>query len=217
MTRHIPSRVIFLALIGVLAAGLAGLVGFVLVSQADTIHSQQTRITALNEQTSVLIEDLTASQENAQQLYDQLLELGERPDGDAPDDVVTIPTPGEPGATGPRGPPGQAGEDGQAPTAAELLSAVTAYCSLNGGCIGADGTNGAPGPVGPAGPVGPVGSPGAPGVAGPAGPVGPPGPAGPAGPTCPEGYTAQIVWLSVADTQFGTFSRQQAAVCRPSN
>lgn len=33
--------------------------------------------------------------------------------------------------------------------------------------------------------------------------------------SCPDGSTATTVWLSVADSQFGTFSRRQATACLP--
>ena len=171
MNRPVVSRVIFLILIGVLAAGLVGVTGFTLITQADTIHSQQSRIHDLNVQTSALIDDLSASQENGQQLYDQLLELGANPDGENPDQVVTA-IPSEPGAPGPRG------DVGRPPTANEILGAVGQYCASSGACQGVPGQTGASivGPTGATGPsgesvVGPIGPAGE-SITGPAGPVG---------------------------------------------
>lgn len=80
------------------------------------------------------------------------------------------------------------------------------------------------GDTGPAGPPGesvqgdrgPEGPPGKDGKDGKDSTVpGPPGPEGPPGPTCPTGYHVRTVWLSVADTQYGTFSRQPAVICQP--
>lgn len=97
--------------------------------------------------------DLQASQENAQRLYEQLIQEGVTPDGDAPDDVVEG-TPGAQGPQGPRGDRGTPGEDGEP------------------GLDGLPGTTGAPGLPGSAGPAG------EPGVTGPAGAPGPTCPAG---------------------------------------
>lgn len=152
--------------------------------------------------------DLQASQANAQDLYEQLLAEGVAPEGEAPAEVVPGPT-GATGERGPRGFPGRDGEDGQSIT----------------GPAGADGTDGSDGasvvgPRGPAGesvtgPQGPAGPTGAPGPTGPAGIPGTEGPPGPAGATCPTGYAMRTVWLSIADTQFGVFSRREASVCLP--
>lgn len=128
----------------------------------------------------------------------QVEALGETP--------VAPPVIGETGDPGPQGPEGPPGDRGPA------------------GVDGEDGADGEPGPPGPAGPTGATGergAPGAPGLQGAAGlqgapgPVGPQGPAGPAGPACPDGYSVRFVWLSVADAQFGPFSRQPAAICQP--
>jgi len=204
MTRHVPSRWVFLALIGVLTLGLAGLVGFIIVNQADTIHSQQARISDLNKQTATLIEDLAASQDNAQRLYDQIIESGEHPVGEEPEDVVTSPAQGAPGVRGP------VGESGRGPTSAEIAAAVAAYCAA-GGCVGPVGGVGPSGSNGESivGPPGAQGAPGEPGASGPA------GPAGPAGVTCIDGFVMQPKWLSIADEQFGVFSRRLAAICVP--
>lgn len=191
MNRPVASRLVFIALIAVLSLGLVGLTSFVVITQAETIRSQQERIHDLNVQTTVLIDDLTASQVNAQRLYDQLLELGENPEGANPEQIVTT-VPGETGARG---------EAGRPPTANEILGAVGEYCAASGAC------QGVPGVVGPAGPAGGTGDPGAT-VIGPAGPQGvqgdpgtqgpegPTGATGPAGPPCPDGFTQQLVYVS---------------------
>lgn len=136
--------------------------------------------------------------DTAQNLYDQLLAAGETPDEARPTDPVAGPQgprgdqgdpgqPGEPGTPGSQGPSGPVGSQGDP---------------------GLPGSPGAPGPQGEPGPAGPAGPAGAPGA------TGPQGPAGPAGPACPEGTTLSYVWLSVAEEQFGLFSRQPAAICR---
>ena len=133
--------------------------------------------------------------DTAQNLYDQLLAAGETPDEARPTDPVA-------GPQGPLGPPGDQGEPGtpgsQGPT----------------GPVGSQGDPGLPGSPGATGPRGEQGPAGPTGSQGPTGATGPQGPAGPAGPTCPEGTTLSYVWLSVAETQFGVFSRQPAAICR---
>lgn len=173
--------------------------------QADIIAQKDDQITALTEQ---LLEEV----ENGQALYDQLLALGETPEGERPSETG-IPgpqgspglpgLPGSQGEQGEQGPPGPAGSDG-----------------LNGadgpqGTPGLNGVDGAPGTPGPAGPAGPAGAQGEPGPAGPAGPAGADGAQGPPGPACPEGYFLDDVWLSIAEEQFGVFSRQPAIICRP--
>lgn len=102
--------------------------------------------------------DLQASQENAQRLYEQLLELGESPDGANPETIVTGPA-GATGATGPRGPQGEPGPAGAT------------------GSVGEAGAPGAPGAdgdsiVGPQGATGPQGDQGIQGPAGPQGAAG---------------------------------------------
>lgn len=142
--------------------------------------------------------DLQASQDNAQRLYEQLLQEGVTPDGDAPGEVVTG-TPGAQGPQGPRGDRGTSGDDGEP---------------------GTDGTPGDAGPSGPSGLSGDPGPQGPQGVAGPSGPQGEPGaagPAGPAGPTCPSGSTAQTVWVMVADTELDIPTARQAVICMPTS
>jgi hypothetical protein len=111
--------------------------------------------------------DLQSSQENAQQLYDQLLELGEAPEGEEPEQVVS--TPGPTGEAGPRGPIGAKGDKGDKGEPGGV------------GPMGAPGAMGATGPEGPAGPPGETGPAGAQGDPGPAGAQGEPGPQGPQG------------------------------------
>ena len=201
------------SIFAVFALGLVGLISFVVITQADTIHSQQSRISDLNKQTTVLIDELTASQENAQGLYDQLLALpGVEPDGENPDQVVTT-LPSEPGAAGPRG------DAGRPPSANEILGAVGEYCASSGACQGVPGQTGQSGAsiVGPPGSagtngetvVGPQGVQGDPGVAGEIGPI---GPSGPAGPVCPEGFEQQVVYVS---TDPVIYVPTVALVCAP--
>lgn len=133
----------------------------------------------LRSQLTLAHDDLRASQENAESLYDQLLDEGVRPDAEKPSDVVSTP-----GATGA---PGARGESGRPPTSDEISTAVDRYCTPRGGCVGpgglpgADGTPGAPGLTGPPGNDGQPGAPGASGTDGEPGELGPTGTPGPAG------------------------------------
>lgn len=103
---------------------------------------------------------LSASQSNAQSLYEQLLDEGVKPEGEAPAEVVPGPA-GDPGERGPRGERGFPGIDG---------------------IDGTDGIDGAPGTNGPAGEPGANGEPGVAGEQGAAGPSGATGASGPQGP-----------------------------------
>ena len=99
---------------------------------------------------------LTASQANAQSLYEQLLSEGVAPEGEPTAEVVPGPA-GDPGPRGPQGIPGDDGDDGS-PGAA--------------GNPGPTGEKGDPGPVGPQGATGATGPKGDPGATGPQGPAG---------------------------------------------
>ncbi|MEN0021978.1 MAG: hypothetical protein AAGC61_01765 [Microbacterium sp.] len=130
-------------------------------------------------------------------LRDQVYELGETP-------VVAPPTPGPsaPPSTrdGRDGEDGEDGQDGQNATPAQIAAAVAEWCAANGNCIGATGRPGADGNDGRDGQDSVV--------------PGPMGPQGPAGPVCPEGYTASTVWVAIADSEDGTFTPEQATICR---
>ncbi|WP_454113489.1 hypothetical protein [Microbacterium maritypicum] len=146
-------------------------------------------------------------------LYDEFtVSTGEEPQAPDPSDVAQdapVAEQGEPGAPGPVGAAGRPGKDGQDGTAGkdvtadQIAAAVAAYCA-DGRCVGPAGQNGTNGTNGT------NGAPGADSTV-----PGPAGATGPAGPTCPDGSTATTVWLSIADSQFGTFSRRQATVCLP--
>lgn len=69
--------------------------------------------------------ELTATQEDAQTLHEQVEDLGATP----------MVTPSPPGS-GPTGPPGPIGPRGRPPTAAEVRGAVIAYCAERNGCRG---------------------------------------------------------------------------------
>lgn len=143
-------------------------------------------------------------------LYDEYTqEVGQEPDAPAPDKVAEQGPqgePGAPGAPGPVGPQGPAGEPGRiGPAGPEGTTGTTGETGTSGPS-GNTGPQGERGPQGPAGVQGPAGETGAPG---PIGPIGPPGPA------CPDGYYLDDVWLSIAEEQFGLFSRQPAIICRP--
>lgn len=162
-----------------------------------------------------LYNDLTASQQNAQELYEQLLELpGVEPEGENPEDVVDTKTPvaglpgssgadgtdgtdgtnGLPGAPGTPGAAGENGQDGQSIVGEK-------------GEKGDKGDTGEPGTPGENGADGADGAPGAPGAPGAQGEVGPPGPA------CPDGYVVQQGWLLLATGEFDPPTNRQVAVC----
>lgn len=143
------------AVVGLTVAAMLALGVWHIASQAGRIESLTERNSTLARQVTDLIEINRAQDENAQRLYDQLIELGETPDGTRPTSI-----PGPSGATGPQGPrgiPGRDGEDG-----ADGLNGADGAP----GADGADGTNGAEGPAGPMGPAGADGAPGAPGAPG---------------------------------------------------
>lgn len=191
---EVPRRMgwAFTITVAVLVLLLLGLGGWFLINLVDRNARLNNVVTYQSEQIDHLTEDLIESTENAQGLYDQLLALGEAPEGTNPE--VLTPERGEPGERGEAGARGVPGEPG-APGAP--------------GTPGVPGADGTAGTDGASGTQGPPGEPGAPGATGATGPAGPPGP------TCPEGYMARAVWLSVAEEQFGPFSRQQAVICQP--
>lgn len=168
MTRAIRSRIVFMAFLSVLVVALLGLGGFTITNLANRVEAANDRNAAQSEQISGLLDDLHASQENAQALYDQLLALGESPQGEAPGDVVTVvPENGRDGDDGSRG---EAGKDGRNATDAQVAAALANWCTTFGctGDVGTDGKDGkdgrdgadstVPGPAGATGPAGPAGA-----------------------------------------------------------
>ncbi|MCC4906983.1 collagen-like protein [Microbacterium sp. cx-59] len=199
MTRANRSRVVFVILSALLSLALAALATFTIINLAQRVTAANDRNAAQAQQIDGLLADLHASQENAQRLYDQLLELGEAPEGDNPDDIVTGPA-GQTGARGPAGEPGAPGPQGPiGPT----------------GETGSSGANGDSGASGSSGPAGPQGEPGPQGAQGPQGETGPPGPVGPSGPSCPDGYSLQLLTVIVIDPATGIPINQPAALCVP--
>ncbi|WP_136057230.1 hypothetical protein [Microbacterium sp. K24] len=181
MTRAIRSRVVFLGLAVFLSAMLFVLGGFIITNLASRVDAANERDTQKSEQISALLGDLHASQENAQRLYDQLLALGESPQGEAPDDVVTpIPEDGRDGRDGARGP---------GPTALEVLDGIRA-CFAAGTCTAPKGDKGDPGTNGTNGTNGGDGARGADSTV--PGPAGAPG-VGVATIACLEDGTWQFV------------------------
>lgn len=182
------------AIFGVLILATLGFGGYLTVAN-----------TALRDELGSALDDLSASRAETTALYEQLRALGERPvvspgDVSGSGQAGTQGPPGVQGIPGARGEQGEAGSPGArgpAPSAAELAAAVAEYCAANGDCRGPAGAPGATGPTGSSGAPGPAGE------------------AGAAGPACPAGYSLTYVWLSVATEQFGTFSRQAAAICQP--
>lgn len=202
----------WVAVVGVVVALCVGVLGWQVVEIAQ---GQQTDKLERAKQRDEFDRDLSERDAVITKLSDQLEQLGEVPEVD-PSEVVdggnrVSLVPGPRGEMGPVGPRGRPGKDSDVP-----------------GPPGKDST--VPGPRGPAssvpGPQGPPGPAGADGedstVPGPRGPAGKDGKdgkdsavPGPPGPACPAGYAVAVVWLSIAEEQNGTFSRQQAAVCRP--
>lgn len=168
MTRAARSRLVFIGLVTVLSLALAGLASFTIWNLAARNQSLNDRVVEQAHEISSLTDDLVASQENAQRLYDQLLALpGVEPEGENPTSV----TPSTPGA------PGKDGAPGRAPTAGEVRAGVlsvctdfTVLCLGPTGATGKDGAAGQPGDsiTGPAGPQGPAGE----SITGPTGPAG---------------------------------------------
>lgn len=174
MTRANRSRAVFLALVSIIVVAFLVLVGFTVTNLATRLQASNDRNTSKDEllatkddQIASLLGDVHASQENAQRLWDQLLSLGETPEGEDPQAVV--------GPAGERGPRGLDGEDGADATDAQVAQAIANWCLTFGctGTAGRDGTNGrdgtdstTPGPVGATGPAGPTGAPGPAGVDG---------------------------------------------------
>lgn len=184
---HEPPRrqwVLYVAILAAIVTIGGGALVFVLFQQ-DRINNLQTRVVQQNEAVASLTDDLVASQQNAQRLYDQLLELpGVEPAGEDPEDVVTVSTPGATGATGSTGPRGVPGEDGADSTV--------------------PGPQGSPGPAGPAGQDGTDGATGSTGatgesIVGPQGPQGEAGQPGTTGATGPQGVGVTGVTCAVTD------------------
>lgn len=155
-----------------------------------------------------LTDELVKSNDNAKTLYDQLLSLGEKPQGSKP--PVTIPGPagsqGPAGATGDQGPIGPQGVPGE-PGATGAQGEQ--------GATGQTGQTGATGATGETGATGPQGEKGDTGAQGPQGEKGDTGATGAPGPTCPTGYTPQTVWLRYSTEENGSSSKQPALVCAP--
>lgn len=143
MSRARISRVLFVVLATLVVLALLALGGFTITNLATRLEAANDRNAAQDEhaaekdeQLASVLDDLHASQENGQRLWDQLLALGAIPDGADPS---TIAPPGERGERGLQGPP---------PSAEQIAAAVTIYCAAHGGCIGMPGTPGIPGTPG---------------------------------------------------------------------
>lgn len=143
----------FLALLVVLVVGATIYSNADLRRQLDDAHTD----------TRVAQKDARAATDNAEKLYQQLIDLGKVPAAQKPSEVV----PGAAGATGATGPRGDIGLPGQT------------------------GPQGPPGPTGADGATGATGTAGPSGVQGDPGPAGPQGPAGATGATGPAGTDGQ--------------------------
>lgn len=172
----------------ILALLLIGLGAWFLVNLVDRNARLNNVVAEQRDEIASLTDDLVAANENAQDLYDQLLALGQEPEGEAPEDVVQTPsngTDGRPGRDGEDGTDGQPGKDGQP--------------GLNGndGQSRKDGKDGQPGKDGQDGQPGATGAQGAP------------------GPACPDGYTGTATTVLVPDPVTGLPTPQPAFLCTP--
>lgn len=149
-------RLIYLAG-GLVVAGVLGLALWAYLS----IHGLRSDITAAQGTASTATSAASDARDRAQQLYNQVLNLGGTP-------VVQPGPAGAPGATGPQGPPGPQGPRGPQgePGTSPACVATAQQCQGSDGQPGSAGKSGADGSAGPAGPAGPAGQPG------PAGPQG---------------------------------------------
>lgn len=186
----------FTVTVAILVTLLLGLGGWFLLNLVDRNARLNEVVSAQRDDISELTDDLVASQANAQELYDQLLALGEDPDGSDPETLIP-----ERGPSGPAGEPGTPGSDGEP---GEKGAPGTPGVDGAPGEPGADGKDGQDGEQGPAGPMGPQG---------PAGETGATGPQGPAGPTCPDGYTGTATTVLVEDPETGAPTSQPAYLC----
>lgn len=190
----------FAATVTALVFLLVGLGTWFLLDLVGRNAQLNDRVSQQNQTISRLTDDLVASQENAQTLYDQLLALGQNPEGQNPETLPVVgprgPA-GDPGSQGPQGPAGTAGPAGPAGPQGEQGTP---------GVQGDPGQTGSSGGTGPAGPAGPQGEPGATGAA---------GPAGPAGPVCPEGYSPVSLWGWFSPSPSGVSELREVYVCTP--
>lgn len=157
MTRAIRSRVVFVALATVVVLAFLALAGFTVTNLASRLQDSNERVASKDaqlgtkdEQIASLLEDVHASQDNAQRLWDQLLALGATPDGEDPQAVA--------------GPAGERGPAGRDATDAQIAESLANWC-LTFGCVGEDGRDGndgqsstTPGPPGAVGATGPAGA-----------------------------------------------------------
>lgn len=177
-----------------LLLAVLGVAGWFIGTLVDRNVYLQARVVDQNVQIDELTDELIEQQENSRSLYDQLIALGEDPQGIRPQIGPQGPA-GQAGEQGPPGPPGGTGEPGASIEGPEGPPGPA-------GPTGASGGQGEPGPPGESiqGPPGPQGETGPQGVQG---DVGPQGPAGPAGPTCPEGSTPTQGYMYVYDDSGG--------------
>lgn len=141
-----------IAAIVIFALLLSGVVTYVIVSQQKTIEDQATRISEQNKTIENRTNELVSANENAQDLYDQLIKLGQSPDGSRP---TTVPGPqgdsglngrdgkdGTDGLNGKDGAPGTNGLDGKPGTDGTPGENGTNGINGTDGAPGKDGTNG---------------------------------------------------------------------------
>ena len=143
---------------------LLGAILWVLISQQAAIIQKDQRIEQLSVDNRDLANNLVASQKNADDLYEQIIDLGAKPDGQDPVDVVTPPRNGTNGTDGRDGLDGKDGKDGKDGTPGTPGTPGNNGLDGKDGLNGTDGKDGAPGTNGTNGTNGIDGEDGAPGV-----------------------------------------------------
>lgn len=201
----------------ILALLIVGGAVWVFIAQAQEIARLQNSSAEQRDLITDITNDLVESQNNATDLYDQIISLGATPEGEDPTDQAIPPVngldgkngtngkdgrdgingtdgrDGIPGKDGLNGEPGQDGRPGvDGATGEPGKDGVDGLPGAPGkdgapGLPGKDGVEGLPGPAGKDGLDGAPGKDGIDGTPGVPGPVGPEGPQGVAGPPGPEG------------------------------
>lgn len=145
------AKLLFILVIVLLSLGFVSTLVWTIVTQDKTISTQQARIAEQNKTIEHVTDELIDAQNNSQTLYDQIVAMGETPQGENPQ--TTTGTPGRNGTNGRDGRDGLPGKDGT-----NGIDGVNGQDGTNGldGEPGKDGKDGAPGATGPQGPAGPT-------------------------------------------------------------
>ena len=107
---------VFTVTVAILLMLLLGLGAWFLVNLVDRNARLNDRVAVQDQTIDDLTDDLVASQENAQALYDQPLALGQDPEDQNPETLPVTGTQGPAGPEGPAGAPGPTCAEGTTPT-----------------------------------------------------------------------------------------------------